>query len=332
MLPPNQHLVAPGKWPIIGEQEPRTDVSPWTVSILGAVERPLAWSLEELRSLPQVERVVDIHCVTRWSKLGVRFSGVALADLLAHAAPAASARFVSFVARSARSHSTSLPLADTLNLETLIALAADGNPLDAERGGPVRVIVPGRYFYKSLKWLETIELLTDDRLGYWEATAGYHNHADPWREERYLAPTLSCAETAALLTLRNWSDRDLRGIAAGGHALEKLVARNAILRDADFRRCELRGADFRGANLSNAHFADADLRTADFADADCEGADFAGADLRGVNFQGASLFGATLFADRIVTQLDAATRFSNKVWSQLVPDQATLFCERLDAI
>ena len=163
----------------------------------GLVEVPRVLALTELAALSRVERIVDIHCVTRWSKPAVRFGGVLLADLLSHAPPKPAARFVSFVSRSERSHSTSLVLAHAISLETLIALSCEGQPLAAEHGGPVRVVVPGRYFYKSLKWLAGVELLAEDRLGYWEATAGYHNHADPWQEQRYIAPGLTKQQAAA---------------------------------------------------------------------------------------------------------------------------------------
>jgi DMSO/TMAO reductase YedYZ molybdopterin-dependent catalytic subunit len=292
-LPPGQQLAAPGKWPVVGERRPADRPGPWRVSVGGLVARPQSWSVEDLRAVPAVERVVDVHCVTRWSKPGVRFGGVPLRDLLGRCGPLPGARFVSFVARSERRHSTSLPLADALGLDVLVALSSEGRPLEEVHGGPVRTVVPGRYFYKSLKWLEEIELLAEDRLGYWESEAGYHNAADPWREQRYLAPTLDRREAWELLARRDVSGRDLRGLDAGGHDLAGLVARAALLRDAHFERAGLEGACFEGANLSNAHFEGARLRGASLRGADAEGANFRGADLRGADFRGASVFGAT---------------------------------------
>jgi DMSO/TMAO reductase YedYZ molybdopterin-dependent catalytic subunit len=297
-LPQGQQLVAEGKWPFVGERQPRAGDEPWTVAIGGAVASQRIYSLTELAQLPQVERAIDIHCVTRWSKLGVRFSGILLCDLLEAAGVDATARYVSFVARSDRAHSTSLPLAEALELETLVALACDGQPLPVEHGGPVRTIVPGRYFYKSLKWLERIDLLAEDRLGFWEATAGYHNTADPWLEQRYIAPSLTKQQAAALVASRDFSGRDLRGIQAAGCDLAGLRATKALLRDADFRRCDLRRACFDGANLTNAHLESADLREATFRDADLEGANFSGADLRGADLSGASLFGASFVGEQ----------------------------------
>ncbi|MCA9270067.1 MAG: molybdopterin-dependent oxidoreductase, partial [Planctomycetales bacterium] len=177
-LPPGQQLAATDKWPIVGEAAPAAPLGAWTVSVCGLVDRPLAWSVDELGAMgPQDALQADIHCVTRWSKRGMSFAGVSLARLLQLAAPQAAARFVSFVAYSERGHSTSLPLEDALALNTLVALTHNGAPLASAHGGPARIVVPGRYFYKSLKWLASIELLADDRLGYWEAEAGYHNQA-----------------------------------------------------------------------------------------------------------------------------------------------------------
>lgn len=328
-LPPGQQLAAPGKWPLVGERLPAADDGPWTVSIAGLVAEPRTWSLGELRSLRWIEAVADIHCVTRWSKLGVRFGGVLLADLLSATGPRADARFVSFVAHSPRQHSTSLPLADAIALKTMIALEAEGKPLAIEHGGPVRVVVPGRYFYKSLKWLRRIDVLAEDRLGYWEAEAGYHNTADPWCEQRFLAASLTRQEMREVLAARNFSGRDLRSLDAAGHELAGLDARGALLRNADFSRATLADADFTGANLSNAHFAAANLRGASFHNADVEGADFAGADLRGADFRGASLVGATFWVPNSSTadsafpaRMDRSTQFDERSLDDLLPEQA----------
>jgi hypothetical protein len=327
-LPPGQQPVAAGKWPLVGERTARASSEAWTVRIDGLVESPRSFSLADLSGLSRVERTVDIHCVTRWSKPAVRFGGVLLVDLLQQLEPRSAAQFVSFTARSERNHSTSLVLADAIALKTLIAFDCEGEPLSAEHGGPVRVVVPGRYFYKSLKWLAGVDLLAEDRLGYWEATAGYHNHADPWREERYVAHGLTKQQAAAVLASRHWSGRDLLSIDAGGRELRGLIAERTLLRNADFRRCDLRGASFREANLSNAHFQSADLRGANFAGADCEGADFSGADLRGADFSGASLFGASFFGEAdsgepaaAPANLDSTTRIDSAAIEQLTPRQ-----------
>ncbi len=334
-LPPGQQLVAADKWPVIGERAPSDLPERWSVSAAGLVERPTTWDLDTLTSLPQIERVIDIHCVTRWSKLGVVFGGVPLDELLARSEPLEFARYVSFVSHSDRGHSSSLPVEEAVRLNALVALRADGKPLSSEHGGPVRVVVPGRYFYKSVKWLARIELLADDRLGYWESTAGYHNEADPLREQRYVASRLTKKEVQRLLSLLNWSGRDLLGIALAGHTLLGLDATEARLRNADFRKTALRAARFDGANLSNADFGHAELREASFRGADLEGANLAGADLRGADFRGASLVAATFVESTgaeqeqegptqhaIAAQIDSTTQFDDAALEHLMPDQA----------
>ncbi len=328
-LPPGQQLAGPNKWPLVGE-EPIPWSEPWTVSVAGLVAQPKTWTVDALRRLPSIEREVDIHCVTRWSKLGARFRGVALAEVLAVCHPLPDARYVSFVAQSERGHSTSLLLTEGVELGALLAWEYEGKPLTVDHGGPLRVVTPGRYFYKSLKWLRRIDLLSEDQLGYWERSAGYHNHADPWKEERYLAPALDRREAAQLLETRDFLGRDLRSIEAANCDLAGLNARNAVLRDANFRRSCLTGASFERANLSNAHFQDADLRNAVFCNADLEGADFCGANLRGADLRGASLFGATFLSEtnpNSAAQFDIQTRIDRSALEQLTPTQRA-FVER----
>lgn len=294
-LPPNQKLAAPGKWPVVGEKAPRTgDSAPWSVTVHGQVVERRTFGLEALQALPQHTATHDIHCVTRWSKLGVTFTGVLLADLLALCGgPLPDARFVSFVARSDREHSTSLVLAEALELGCLVAFTADGTPLESIHGGPVRIVTPGRYFYKSVKWLERIELLTEDRLGYWEGEIGYHNGADPWREERYIASTINPKVLERALAARDFSGLDLRGVDLRGRDLTGLRAVDAKLRDAHLEGANLTDADFTRANLSNAHLENANCTRTRFTDGDLEGAAFEGANLAEADLIGASLFGTT---------------------------------------
>ncbi len=337
-LPPGQQHVAPGKWPVVGERTASAPVGPWAIHCSGVVERDRIWTLDELKSWPRVTRRIDIHCVTRWSRLGVEFTGVPLSALLEVCQPLATARFVSFVAQSQRAHSTSLPLTVAHEADILIAFEADGFPLSSEHGGPVRIITPGRYFYKSLKWLARIELLKDDRLGYWEAMAGYHNGARPWHEERFLAPDFDLKTVRERIATRDFSQLDLRGLMATGMDLMGLQAGGAKLRDAHFEGADLRGSCFDGANLSGAHLERADLRGATFCPdsngiaADLEGADLRGADLRGAQFLGASLFGATFgtidLADSISSPaiIDGTTVFDRAALTSLesIPAQLIL--------
>ncbi len=326
-LPPGQQLVAPGKWPIVGERSGAGQREPWTISVAGCVATPVTFRIEELAALGVVHRAVDLHCVTRWTRFDVPFRGVELATLLEVCPPTNSAKFVSFVSHSPRGHSTSLPFDEALAEGTLVVWEAEGQPIPPEHGGPVRVIVPNRYLYKSLKWLHTIELLQEDRLGYWEQSAGYHNHADPWAEERYMAPTLSRAQMRQVLASRDWQGMELRSLDASDHDLLGLQAQGALLRDARFNRAVLRQARFDGANLTNAHFTAADAMDASFAGADVEGANYEGADLRGADFRGASIFGATfcppdgeISAARLA-RLDRFTRFDEFGLAQLAPRQ-----------
>jgi DMSO/TMAO reductase YedYZ molybdopterin-dependent catalytic subunit len=327
-LPPGQQLVASGKWPIIGEREPASleaFQNGWKLTIGGCIEKPVSFSLNELRQFPVIRPTIDIHCVTRWSKLGVVFEGVLLADLLQSVRPTATAKFISFISHSPRSHSSSLSLATALEQKTLIAFAADDSPLGIDHGGPIRNIVPGRYFYKSVKWLTRIELLDVDQLGYWEAESGYHNEADPWREQRYLASTLDRREMAELIASNDFSGRNLLGILASNRDLRKLNARQALLRNATFERSDLQGADFSGANLSNANLQHADLRNCNFQGADLEGANFTSADLRGANLLDCSLIGSSFFDPEIGwesgAKFDTGTQIKESVIAPLFPEQ-----------
>lgn len=324
-LPPRQRL-APHIWPHVGESRPKSlgAGEVWSVSVVGLVDEETTWTVDELRAMPQVEQTVDIHCVTRWSKPGAHFSGVPLARLLEACRPKSEARYVSFVARSERSHSTSLVLEDALSLGALVTLGYEGEALGEDHGGPVRVVVPGRYFYKSVKWLDRIELLAKDRLGYWEKEHGYHNVADPWREERYIVPEGKGSEVRAALQNKDFTGKHFLSIDASGHEdLSGLRAERAQLRNANFRGVNLENADFNGANLTNARLNGANLRNATFVGADVEGADFTGADLRGANFTGARLFGATFCEQDLSSPalLDRSTAFDDVALERLLSPQ-----------
>lgn len=323
-LPPRQQLIGPDKWPVVGESTPRQSTDPWQVSIIGAVEKPLVFSLDELRSRIDFDGKVDIHCVTRWSKFDFAIRGVRLMPILEQAGVLAAARFISFTARSERSHSTSLAFEELAALEPIIALDADGEPLASAHGGPIRMVIPGRYFYKSVKWLETIELLIDDRLGYWESQAGYHNHADPWREERFMAPNFSKREAAERLEKRDFRDCELRGFDGRDRDLSRLDARRSQLRDADMRGANLRDGNFEGANLSGARLEGCDLRGVIFRGSDCEGCDFSGSDLRWADFEEASLFGATFVTPGMgLVRLGPKFPLTDKQLQMLTEEQIT---------
>jgi DMSO/TMAO reductase YedYZ molybdopterin-dependent catalytic subunit len=155
----------------------------WRLEINGLVETPLRFSWSEFQKLPRVRVFADFHCVTRWSRLGNLWEGVAVRELLRRSGAKPEARFV--VATGYDSGwTTNLPLSNFDSEDALIADRHDGEPVDADHGGPARLIVPQLYAWKSAKWLKAITLVADDEPGYWERL-GYHNHGDPWAEERY---------------------------------------------------------------------------------------------------------------------------------------------------
>ncbi len=297
-LPPGQGLIrSPENWPVLGETAPRDDAAPWIVKVTGAVERPLALPLAELMARPRTEIVTDIHCVTRWSKFDRRFSGVPLMDLIAEAGPKPAARFVCFIARTDRAHDTSLTLDLCRQLAPLVTFDAEGAPLEEIHGGPVRIVAPGRYFYKSLKWLEEIELREDNKLGYWEAGPGYHDNADPWEEERFTTGNIPPDLRQRMIERRSLGKRDLLGVDFSGEELGGLDASGATIRNCRFVKTGLRSANFRGTMVSGGTFEGADMVDADFREANCNGTSFIGADLRSVDFTGAALFGARFVAE-----------------------------------
>ena len=180
-VPPGQ--VRTLKWPVLHYGNvPDVDPAMWRFEVTGLAEAPFRLSLDELRALPTQDTVCDIHCVTRWSRLDNRFTGVSVQELLRRARPTPEAAFVTV--KAAQGFTTNLPLGDFDRPENLLAWAHDGEPLTAEHGGPVRLVVPHLYFWKSAKWVTGIELRRSDAPGFWEQN-GYHNHGDPWREERH---------------------------------------------------------------------------------------------------------------------------------------------------
>lgn len=293
-LPPGQGLIrTPENWPVLGENAPREDGAPWMIRVTGAVERPIEISLDELKARPRKEIVTDIHCVTRWSKFDRSFSGFALMDLIAEAGPTGDAKFVRFISRSEHAHDTSLTMNLCEDLQPLITFDAEGEPLAEEHGGPVRMVTPGRYFYKSVKWLEEIELRAENKLGYWEAGPGYHDNADPWAEERFVTGNIPPDLRERMIERKSLGKRDLLGVDFSGEALGGLDAAGAKIRDCRFVKTGLRSADFQGTMVSGGKFDGADMVDADFRGSNCNGTSFKGADLRSVDFSDALMFGAT---------------------------------------
>jgi hypothetical protein len=226
--------------------------------------------------------------------------GVPLADLLQPLGVAATASYVRFVAHSTRAHDTSLPLELALR-QTWLVHEMDGVPLTAEHGGPLRTVTPGRYFYKSLKWLARIELLAQDRPGYWEHESAYHNDADPWQEQRFDEAQVAGAEQVQAFRAAGdfapYRGRVLLKARLGGWRPLTRNLSGLQLKYCSFRKAQLEGVDFRGANLSLSNFEGSDLRGCDFSGADLEGVSFAGADLRGARMHGVALSATRFYRD-----------------------------------
>ena len=297
-LPPGQGLIRnPDNWPVLGESAPREDDSPWMIKVTGEVERPLEIALTDLMARPRTELISDIHCVTRWSKYDWAFTGVPLMDVLEEAGLTANAHFVRFIARTDRAHDTSLTMDLCRQLKPLITFTAQGEPLPEEHGGPVRMVTPGRYFYKSVKWLEEIEVRADNKLGYWEAGPGYHDNADPWEQERFTTGNIPPDLRQRMIERRSLGKRDLFSVNFDGEELGRLDAVGTLMRNCSFRRAKLRSADFTDANVSGGAFDGADMVDANLRGCCCNGTSFDGADLRSVDFSRAELFGATFVAE-----------------------------------
>jgi DMSO/TMAO reductase YedYZ molybdopterin-dependent catalytic subunit len=180
-LPPGQSLTI--KWPVLHYGDvPRFDPAKWDFRISGLVEQPLRLSWEEFRALPQVEVTSDFHCVTRWSRLDNLWKGVRFVDVLERAKAKPEAAYVLVLAEEG--YTANVRLKDLLRPEVLFAFDHDGQPLEPEHGGPVRLIVPHLYAWKSVKWVRGFTLLDHDQLGFWERN-GYHEYGDPWKEQRY---------------------------------------------------------------------------------------------------------------------------------------------------
>ena len=177
-LPPGQSPTAPGKWPVLTVgAAPVVAPEEWKLFVYGEVAEDRSFTLADL-SPRAVERVCDIHCVTRWSRFDMRWEGAPVRELLEPTPRATHALIHSY-----GGYSTNLPLEALMADDVLVAWTADGQPLAHEHGGPVRLLVPKRYFWKSAKYLQAIELLDHDEPGFWERN-GYHNEGDPWLEER----------------------------------------------------------------------------------------------------------------------------------------------------
>ena len=178
-IPPGQYLTH--DFPVLSAgPTPRTRLPDWTFSIRRGGETLRSWTWPEFQALPAETVTVDIHCVTRWSKLGTRWRGVPIGTLLDQVEH--DAQYV--LAFSDGGYTTNLPVNDVSGGQAWLAFDYGGQPLAPEHGGPARLLVPHLYFWKSAKWVRGLELLDEEELGFWE-NYGYHSYGDPWREQRY---------------------------------------------------------------------------------------------------------------------------------------------------
>ncbi|MBI3965671.1 MAG: sulfite oxidase-like oxidoreductase [Chloroflexi bacterium] len=180
-LPPGQFVSK--KWPVLhAGSVPACDEHSWTFSVDGLVDQPFTLSYADFRQLPAATITADIHCVTRWSKLDMQWTGVPVRAVLDHAWPSHHAGFV--VVHCEGSFTTNLPLEALYDDDVLLSWRADGQDLSPEHGWPLRLVIPKRYFWKSAKWVRRLEVVAADQPGFWERL-GYHNDAFPWQEQRY---------------------------------------------------------------------------------------------------------------------------------------------------
>jgi DMSO/TMAO reductase YedYZ molybdopterin-dependent catalytic subunit len=181
-LPPGQYDVGRDFPVLTAEVTPRLDPQRWSITVDGLVASPTTWTWDEAHQLPASDYHGDIHCVTTWSKLGTSFGGISVDTLLDAAQPTPEASFV--LATSTTGYTTNLPLSDLTGGRAWVVWTHEGRPLPIDHGGPVRLLVPHLYFWKSAKWVTRLTLLDHDEPGFWERN-GYHDRGDPWREQRY---------------------------------------------------------------------------------------------------------------------------------------------------
>ena len=178
-VPPGQYVT--GDFPVLSAgPTPQTPLEEWSFTVAQSGEQLARWSWEEFRALPSETVTVDIHCVTKWSKLDTTWEGVSV-DTLLDGLDADAGYVTAFCDGG---YTTNLPLEDVTDGKAWVAFGYDGEPLDPEHGGPARLLVPHLYFWKSAKWVRGLELRDDQEPGFWE-TYGYHLYGDPWREQRY---------------------------------------------------------------------------------------------------------------------------------------------------
>jgi len=296
-LPPGQ--IETLRFPVVGERAPTSDIGDWSLTIAGLVEDETRLTWEDYQRFTHRDLTFDVHCVTSWTRFETTFTGLPLAELVE---PRPEARFVSFAAYSDRHHHTSLPVGYALEHSWVVHLM-EGEPLTSDHGGPVRVVTPGKYFYKSIKWLKTVTFLAEDQLGWWETNSSYHNNADPMSgDQRFTTGSLRPDQLERFLDATGYDKyrgRVMIGLDLTGWRPVSLDLRRLHLKNSDLAGLDLSGADLRQSNLSLSSLRGASLFGADLSGSDLEGVDFTGADLREADLSGSALSAARFTTARV---------------------------------
>ncbi|HEU4895233.1 MAG TPA: molybdopterin-dependent oxidoreductase [Acidimicrobiia bacterium] len=291
----------------------------WEMSIGGLVSNPGIIDIAEYLDLDHRSLTFDIHCVTSWTRFDSTFTGVPLHEMVS---PLPEANYLIFDSYSSRGHHTSLPV-DYAMEHSWVVHELDGEPLGLEHGGPVRVVTPGKYFYKSIKWLRSVEALAEDRLGWWETNSSYHNNADPSTgDERFTTGSMRPEQVdrfKSALNLDKYRGRVMIGLDLTDWSPSGSDLRRLYLKNCDLREVDLSGRDMRACNLSLSDLRGANLAGTDLSGSDLEGADFSGANLREADLSDSAL-SATRFDDADVTGalFDAVTGLLESQASYLV--------------
>ena len=193
-MPTENKRVPPGQiltrvYPVLSATEtPDINLSTYRFKVFGAVEKPLDLSWSELMQRPRAKKIIDIDCVTHWSRIGDEWEGISMKALLNEARPKSSGEFIMEHSTSV-GYTTNIPIENAMHEDALLSFNFNGKPLEPKHGGPLRAVIPGLYFWKSAKWIDQIEVMEVDRPGFWEVR-GYNMHGDPWKEERYSGPNV----------------------------------------------------------------------------------------------------------------------------------------------
>ena len=180
-VPPGQYVTH--KFPVLSfGSTPKIDLTTWRFRVFGLVAKEVVFTWEDFMALPQVAITRDFHCVTQWSRIDNLWEGVSFRELMRHIQPKPEAHYV--MAHCYGGYTTNLSLDVLMEDDVLFAHHHDGKPLEPDHGGPLRLVVPSRYGWKSAKWINELEFIAEDRAGFWEQL-GYHNNGDPWKEERF---------------------------------------------------------------------------------------------------------------------------------------------------